>query len=240
MTCAICGGENASDAAVCTVCGAALTRGLNAFEETSIVAPAPVVPQVVKPVSCAVCATVLAQTDYLCLTCRTPRGAILDPYAPVPGRLLHASALLNPPAPPSEYLEGDRESFVLELPAEVRGGWNWGAFWLPSFWGLAHRTLQTLIVFGLAVLSFSVLLGLAAVNSHSSLFAIIFLGFWVAGFPFSIWFGLRGNEWAWRNRRFQSVEEFRKVQKIWGNWAKVLFALNMAIIAVSIVVAVLT
>lgn len=31
-------------------------------------------------------------------------------------------------------------------------------------------------------------------------------------------FGIKGNEWAWQNRRFESVEHFRKVQHIWMIW----------------------
>jgi len=43
--------------------------------------------------------------------------------------------------------------------------------------------------------------------------------FWVC-FPFAnifmiILLGLKGNEWAWRHRRWESVEHFKKIQRKW-------------------------
>ena len=31
-----------------------------------------------------------------------------------------------------------------------------------------------------------------------------------------IWFGIKGNEWAWQNKRFESVEHFHSNQKKWA------------------------
>jgi hypothetical protein len=195
--------------------------------------PVPALP-VRRPEICAVCATVLAPNDYLCRTCRIPRGAILDPYAPIPGRLLHASALLNPPLPPEELQGmGAARQFQAEVPTEVKGGWNWGAFWLPFFWGLSHRTYQTLIVFVLSLISLTYILVVSVTESKSDTTnGMVVIIFWLLGFPVSVWYGLKGNEWAWRNRQFHSVDEFRKVQKAWAVWAVILFALNMVGIAV--------
>ena len=30
--------------------------------------------------------------------------------------------------------------------------------------------------------------------------------------------GIKGNEWAWQNRPFRSVQEFRDTQRVWGMW----------------------
>lgn len=46
---------------------------------------------------------------------------------------------------------------------------------------------------------------------------------WLAGIPLSFWYGKMGNTWAWQNREFRSVEEFRMVQKVWSVWALVAF-----------------
>jgi hypothetical protein len=230
LHCSNCGGENEEDAAVCSTCGATVRIGAEVqLSPTVSEVLAPIVQPVQLPVACAVCATILAPNDYLCRTCRTPRGAIMDPYAPVPGRLLHVSALLNPPPPPVELIVSIKvRTFQQEVPAEIKGGWNWGAFWLPFFWGLSHRTYQTLIVFGLAAISITSAIIFASQElPHDSRPGLVVIGLWLLGFPFSVWFGLKGNEWAWINRKFQNIEDFHSVQHIWAAWAKVLFALNV-------------
>lgn len=72
------------------------------------------------------------------------------------------------------------------VPPEV-DRWNWGAFFLNWIWGLAHNT-------PLALLSFLPCVG-------------IFM-------PFVL--GLKGSAWAWQNKRWDSVEQFRRSQRNWG------------------------
>jgi len=36
------------------------------------------------------------------------------------------------------------------------------------------------------------------------------------GLIMSIVLGIKGSEWAWQNRRFASVAQFKQVQRIWG------------------------
>jgi hypothetical protein len=73
------------------------------------------------------------------------------------------------------------------LPAEL-GGWNWGAFALTWIWGVAHRSYVALLVF------------------------VPVFGWFIM--PFVL--GAKGNDWAWRNREWQSVEQFRRAQRAWG------------------------
>ncbi|HET6457092.1 MAG TPA: hypothetical protein VFI02_22055, partial [Armatimonadota bacterium] len=40
---------------------------------------------------------------------------------------------------------------------------------------------------------------------------------------------VKGSEWAWQNRRWESVEQFKKVQRTWVIWAWVLLAIAAAI-----------
>ncbi|MDO8513487.1 MAG: hypothetical protein Q7S37_03215 [bacterium] len=53
--------------------------------------------------------------------------------------------------------------------------------------------------------------------------------------------GLKGNEWAWQNRKFESVEQFKAVQKAWAKWGLIIFILNIlltiGIIAAMVVIA---
>ena len=75
----------------------------------------------------------------------------------------------------------------LDAPAELRGGWNWGAFWLHWIWGIGNTVWLSFVVFAL-------------------------------GLIWSIVLGIKGNEWAWQGRRFDSIEHFRQVQRVWMYW----------------------
>lgn len=72
------------------------------------------------------------------------------------------------------------------LPSQVRG-WNWGAFTLSWIWGLANRVPAAFLVF------------VPVVN---------------LAMPFVL--GAMGNRWAWENRRWETVDQFRKVQRQWA------------------------
>lgn len=73
-----------------------------------------------------------------------------------------------------------------DIPDGVRG-LNFGAFFLNWIWGLGNGTMVALV----------------------SLIPCI--GFVI---PFILLF--KGNEWAWRNKKWESVEHFKKVQRIWA------------------------
>ncbi|MEG3619579.1 cytochrome c oxidase assembly factor Coa1 family protein [Magnetovibrio sp. PR-2] len=72
------------------------------------------------------------------------------------------------------------------LPDELRG-WNWGAFLLNWVWGLAHNTWIALLMF------------VPGVNLVM---------------PFVL--GAKGNQWAWENNTWESVEDFKRHQRIWA------------------------
>lgn len=81
------------------------------------------------------------------------------------------------------------------VPAEV-ARWNWGAFFLSWIWGIGNNTF-------IAFLAFVPFVNLAM--------------------PFVL--GAKGSEWAWRNKRWESVETFRAVQRKWAWWGLVLVTL---------------
>ena len=86
--------------------------------------------------------------------------------------------------------------------------WNWGAFWLPWIWGIANK-------------------------SYLSLFAFI---------PYFniIWqfvCGYKGNEWAWKNKNWESVETFHNYQKKWAIAGNILVALALIISLILYIVA---
>jgi hypothetical protein len=72
------------------------------------------------------------------------------------------------------------------VPPEV-DRWNWGAFFLNWIWGVAHNTFIALLMF------------VPLVN-----FVMLFV------------LGAKGSAWAWRNKRWDSVEEFRQAQRRWA------------------------
>jgi hypothetical protein len=72
------------------------------------------------------------------------------------------------------------------VPPEI-DRWNWGAFLLNWIWGIGNNTF-------IALLMFVPLVNLVM--------------------PFVL--GVKGSAWAWRNKRWESVDHFRRVQRIWA------------------------
>ena len=74
------------------------------------------------------------------------------------------------------------------VPEEIKG-WSWGAFWLSWIWGIAHNVW-------IALLALCPVLGI--------IWAIVL--------------GIKGNEWAWQHRQFDSVEQFKQTRAVWSKW----------------------
>jgi hypothetical protein len=84
-------------------------------------------------------------------------------------------------------------------------GWSWGAFLLSWIWAIANKTY----------------IGLLCLIPY-------------AGLAFSIYLGVQGRELAWRNKRWDSLEHFNRVQRLWSIWALVVIG---AVFAIGIVAA---
>ena len=82
------------------------------------------------------------------------------------------------------------------VPAEI-DRWNWGAFLLHWIWGIGNRTWIALLMF------------VPFVN-----LVMMFL------------LGAKGSAWAWRNRRWDSVAHFRRVQRMWARWGVVVWVVS--------------
>ncbi|MBD2361764.1 hypothetical protein H6G36_11315 [Anabaena minutissima FACHB-250] len=72
------------------------------------------------------------------------------------------------------------------VPQEIKG-WNWGAFLMGVFWSIGNKVWIGLLCF------------------------IPYIGFVMA-----IVLGIKGNEWAWKSRRWASVEAFKAHQRTWA------------------------
>lgn len=105
----------------------------------------------------------------------------------------------NPFTPPSANLEfapaEDNNSGggkTIVPPPGVKG-WSWGAFLLNWIWAVGNKTWIGLLCF------------------------VPYIGFLV-----SIYLGVKGRELAWRNRRWDSLDHFNRIQRKWSVWGLVL------------------
>lgn len=89
------------------------------------------------------------------------------------------------------------------VPPEI-DTWNWGAFLLNWIWGIGNNTYIALLMF------------VPVVNLVM---------------PFVL--GAKGSEWAWRNRRWESIAAFKKSQRNWALWGLLaLLALALSVFTV--------
>ena len=74
------------------------------------------------------------------------------------------------------------------MPAGVKG-WSWGAFFLSWIWAIGNNTW----------------IGLLALVPYVNI-------------PVVIWLGFKGREMAWRNRHWDNIDHFNRVQRVWSQW----------------------
>lgn len=93
----------------------------------------------------------------------------------------------------------------LAIVPEAVKGWNWGAFVLTWIWGACNSVWLSFLVF------------------------IPYFGF--------VWcfvLGAKGSEWAWRHKKWNSIEHFRSTQEKWNAAGIVLFIVSIIIIVIAI------
>lgn len=100
----------------------------------------------------------------------------------------------------NSYTYDNQNNDTSELPIELQK-FNWGAFLLNWIWGVGNRSYLTL---------WSLAAGLLGL--------LIPLFGWIIQLALSIWFGVKGNEWAWKNNRWKSIYEFNRIQRLWVKW----------------------
>jgi hypothetical protein len=84
------------------------------------------------------------------------------------------------------------------VPEEVKG-WSWAGFGLTWIWGVFNGVLISL---------------LALIPGFALIWAIVL--------------GVKGREWAWRNKKWDSVEHFKNTQRPWDIAGIVVFAIGVA------------
>lgn len=100
------------------------------------------------------------------------------------------------------------------LPDELKG-FNWGACLMTWIWSIGHQ-----FWLGLLAIPLSIVLGMIPI-----------IGFFLQ-FGLMAVFGVKGNEWAWQHRRWESTEQFRTVQNIWMKWGIGLLILSIVLFGV--------
>ncbi|HUV01032.1 MAG TPA: hypothetical protein VMW32_08725 [Bacteroidales bacterium] len=90
------------------------------------------------------------------------------------------------------------------VPPEI-DRWNWGAFLLNWIWGLGNKTYIALLCF------------IPLVN-----IVMVFV------------LGAKGSEWAWKNKHWDSIEHFKRVQKKWAYWGLGLFIFSLLIMLINL------
>jgi len=49
----------------------------------------------------------------------------------------------------------------------------------------------------------------------------------ILGTIWSIVLGVKGNEWAWQNRHFESIQQFKETQAAWAKWGWIIFIISL-------------
>lgn len=109
------------------------------------------------------------------------------------------------------------------IPREIRR-FNWGAFFFTWIWGLFNNSFLTLINLGynvlVVILAFfaGIIAGIAGVSdaAFGLLLLVIQVLVGLGDLILRIWFGARGNVWAWRNKRWKDTAHFNDIQRIWA------------------------
>jgi hypothetical protein len=90
------------------------------------------------------------------------------------------------------------------VPEEVKG-WSWGAFVLTWIWGICNGVLISLLCL-----------------------------IPVFGIAWAFVLGFKGNEWSWRNKKWDSIEDYKNTQRGWNIAGIVIFAISMVALVVTI------
>ncbi len=118
-----------------------------------------------------------------------------------------------PAATPSPWPSGNDPTLLSQVQ-----GWSWGAFALTWIWAFAHRLHAWGAGFVIASFLSFFLHPLGLVT--------------LAG---AIYLGIKGNELAWQQRPFRSLEEFRATERAWTIAAIIVLALYVVAIVAAIV-----
>ena len=133
------------------------------------------------------------------------------PFCPKCGKEVSEGVKFCPGCGQRLQIEGTPENTsglgeLATVPEEVKG-WNWGAFVLTWIWGICNGVLIAL---------------LSLIPLFNFIWAFVL--------------GVKGNEWAWRNKKWDSVEHFKSTQRSWNIAGIVLFAISIVVGCLAVVI----
>ena len=111
-------------------------------------------------------------------------------------------------------------------------GWSWGAFLLNWIWAIFNRTWIGLLALLIPFVG-GFLLAILGLEQHRIWPLVI----GIAAFAFTILLGFKGREWAWKNKKWDSVEHFNRVQRRWSLWGVWIFAALCVVVVLATLVA---
>jgi serine/threonine-protein kinase len=120
------------------------------------------------------------------------------------------------PAPANNSGAGHLFDDSVKVPDEILG-WNWGAFFVPGVWCITNH----------------VWIGLIAWTDFS--IVTTFITFGMTWPIMAILLGVKGNEWAWKSRRWRSVKEFKRHQRLWAIAGFIIMAILLLLISLIVV-----
>ncbi|MCH8115655.1 MAG: zinc ribbon domain-containing protein [Chloroflexi bacterium] len=197
VSCARCGGANNTRAVHCWVCGTEMNDAVR-------ISPAPQA----KPARTAS----TYQPDLNPISVPAPTGEPKDERADLRGPARGSVSGPRPgtrieSAPPADGSATSEEAGIStagikggEVPREIKR-WNWAAFLVPPVWGIFSGV-------PLAALMLAIYLPFFPIWLRSVV--------WMGG---SLYLGFRGNELAWRGKKWRSVQHFKSVQHRWLIWS---------------------
>lgn len=97
--------------------------------------------------------------------------------------------------------------------------WNWGAFLLGWIWALGNK-LWIWLPIGLAANAIALI---PSPNNKTVWISMICQA------VISVFLGVKGSEWAWKSKKWGSIERFKKTQDRWRKWGIVATAVGFLI-----------
>jgi hypothetical protein len=137
-------------------------------------------------------------------TSRKPTAAPREHTPAAVERSVRTSSIARAAAPIAAAENTSGRGKDAVVPPEIME-WSWGAFILNWIWAISHR----------------VWIGLLTLVPGIGLFVAAYLG-------------SKGNELAWRHKRWDSVDAFRTTQRRWRNAALIYLAATMALFVASV------
>ena len=211
MNCSQCGTENTDETkfctncgvklvvppAICPQCGAEVNPGVHFCGQCGQDVTQPITEEATIT-TCPKCGAEVSPGISFCGQCGQDitKTAVKETAEPAPTIRPRAKAspvakpapTIRPRAKASSVENTSGQGILSVIPEEIRV-WSWGAFALGWIWGIGNNVWLAL------------------------------LGLLPFGYPImAVVLGLKGHEWAWRSKRYDSLEQFMTTQDTWSRW----------------------